>query len=94
MPSDALILPAPVLLIALMFLVAALALTLWRALVGPSLPDRVMSLDLLGAIFMGGCLLLALASGRELYMDVAMAVAVVAFLGTLAFARQIEDKDK
>lgn len=94
MPSDISILPTPVLWIALILLVVALALTAWRALVGPSMPDRVMGLDLLGAIFMGGCLLLALVSGRELYIDVAMAVAVVAFIGTIAFARQIQDRDK
>ncbi len=83
--------PPLVYLIAATILLVAICLTAWRALLGPSAADRVMALDLLGAIFMGACVLLALISGRELYLDVALAVAVVAFIGTIAFARQIED---
>lgn len=93
MPSEAALLPTAVVAVVAVLLVAALVLASWRAIVGPSTPDRVMALDLLGAIFMGGCLLLALVSGRDLYLDVAMAVAVVAFIGTIAFARQIQDKE-
>lgn len=75
-----------------LLLLVSLALTTWRALRGPSTADRVMALDLVGAILMGACILLAMISGRELFLDVALAVAVIAFIGTVAFARQIESE--
>ncbi len=91
MHSENIVIPDFVLIAASLVLLVAVCLTAWRALRGPSTADRVMALDLLGAIFMGACVLLALISNRELYLDVALAVAVVAFIGTIAFARQIED---
>jgi multicomponent Na+:H+ antiporter subunit F len=94
MLSEYSLLPIPVFLIVTAPLLAALALTLWRAVQGPSSADRVMALDLMGAILMGACVLLAMLSGRELFLDVALAVAVIAFIGTVAFARQIEAEAK
>lgn len=73
-------------------LLLALAFTVWRAVIGPSTADRVMALDLVGALLMGACVWLAILSGRELFLDVALAVAVIAFIGTIAFSRQIEDE--
>lgn len=91
MPSDLPIPPAPVLVVVALLLLCALLLATLRALRGPSVADRVTALDLLGAIFMGACVMLAMLSQRELYLDVALAVAVVAFIGTIAFSRQIEE---
>lgn len=91
MPFEFSTLPAGVLLAAGLLLLAAIGLTTWRAVRGPSVADRVMALDLLGAILMGAAVLLGLTSGRELFLDVALAIAVVAFIGTVAFARQIEE---
>lgn len=90
MPSDpSLIHPAASAACSLLLLVS-LVLGAWRAVRGPGTADRVMALDLVGAILMGACILLAMVSGRELFLDVALAVAVIAFIGTIAFARQIE----
>lgn len=75
-----------------LILLVSLTLTVWRAIIGPTTADRVMSLDLVGAMLMGACILLAMISGRELFIDVALAVAVIAFIGTIAFSRQIEDE--
>lgn len=86
--------PAPVLAIAVGMLILSFALAALRCWRGPTVPDRVMALDLVGALLMGACTLLAIQSKRELFLDVALAVAVIAFLGTIAFARQIEDNPK
>lgn len=91
MLSDYTVLPPAVSIVVGLLLTAAIALTTWRAVRGPSVADRVMALDLLGAIFMGASVFLAMISARELYLDVALAVAIIAFIGTVAFSRQIED---
>jgi multicomponent Na+:H+ antiporter subunit F len=92
MPSEPNSLFPAVAVVAHALLLVSLLLAAWRAVRGPGSADRVMALDLVGAIVMGACILLAITSGRELFLDVALAVAVIAFIGTVAFARQIEDE--
>ncbi|MEW5249794.1 monovalent cation/H+ antiporter complex subunit F [Microbulbifer sp. 2201CG32-9] len=71
-------------------LLTALGLSFIRVARGPTLADRVVALDVLNIIAVAYCALLAIASGRAVYLDVAIALALVAFLVTVAFARYIE----
>lgn len=68
----------------------ALIMTLIRLLLGPSLPDRVAALDLLAFIAVAFIALYCIATGQEIFLDAAVALALIAFLSTLAFARLIE----
>jgi multicomponent Na+:H+ antiporter subunit F len=61
-----------------------------RVLIGPTLPDRVVALDLLASIVIGIVCAYALATGVAAFVDVALAMAILGFLGTVAFARYIE----
>jgi len=76
--------------IASWLLLLALALCFYRLLRGPSLADRVVALDVLNILAVAYCALLAMASGRAVYLDAAIALALVAFLVTVAFARFVE----
>lgn len=79
-------------MIALMVLAlaAALALGVLRFLRGPSDADRVIALDILFAAAIGLCVAAALATGRVLFLDVAIGLALVGFVATVAWARMIE----
>ncbi|MBK6973955.1 MAG: cation:proton antiporter [Sterolibacteriaceae bacterium] len=79
-------------MIALMVLAlaAALALGVLRFLRGPDDADRVIALDILFAAAIGLCVAAALASGRVLFLDVAIGLALVGFVATVAWARMIE----
>lgn len=68
----------------------ALALCFFRLARGPSLADRVVALDVLNILAVAYCALLAMATGRAVYLDAAIALALVAFLVTVAFARFVE----
>jgi multicomponent Na+:H+ antiporter subunit F len=57
---------------------------------GPSLPDRVIALDLLGTLIVGVIAAYAIASQQPVLLEPATVVALVAFLGTVAFARYVE----
>lgn len=73
---------------------AALILTAIRVARGPTLPDRVLGLDLgtnLAVCFLG---LAALRPGSAALVDVAFGVAAIGFLATLAFAWFIEKKGR
>jgi multicomponent Na+:H+ antiporter subunit F len=63
---------------------------LYRLLAGPTLADRVIGLDLLFAIAIILSLAAALLSQRTVYLDVAIGLAVVGFVATLAWARLIQ----
>ncbi|WP_455272279.1 cation:proton antiporter [Rhizobium herbae] len=74
---------------ALVTLSLGLLLTVLRILRGPSLPDRVLGLDMLVAIAIGFIAVIAIRSGFNLYIDIAIALSLVGFLATVAFARFI-----
>ena len=71
-------------------IMASIALAVVRLVRGPSLPDRVVALDLITILAVAFCALFAVASGEAAYLDVAIALALVAFLATVAFARFAE----
>lgn len=68
----------------------ALLCALIRLVRGPTLPDRVVALDLTGVLSIAVIALHVIDSRRLLYLDAAVALALVAFLGTVAFARFVE----
>lgn len=77
-------------LIALGILMVALFLAIYRLVRGPSLPDRVVALDLIGMISLCIILVLTIRTNEPVYLDVAIVLGIVAFLGTVAFARYLE----
>ena len=56
---------------------------------GPTLADRVLALDMLTALAIGLMALVAIRTGFTLYVDIAIALGLVGFLATVAFARFI-----
>jgi multicomponent Na+:H+ antiporter subunit F len=78
--------------LAALFVLAAMALTFLRFRRGPSLPDRVIAIDLFAMLVMGSIILYAFYTGFTLYLDAALVLAFLAFLGTVAFARYLEKR--
>jgi multicomponent Na+:H+ antiporter subunit F len=76
--------------VALPGLALGAVLTTVRLLRGPSLPDRVVALDLLTTLGIGMACTWAMATDAAAFLDVALVLALVAFLGTVAFARYLE----
>lgn len=74
---------------ALIALPLAFLMTVIRVILGPTLPDRVVGLDMLVAIAIGFIAVIALKTGYHLYIDIAIALGLVGFLATVAFARFI-----
>lgn len=65
---------------------AALFLAFIRLARGPSLPDRVVALDLIATISVGWIALYAVMTNEPVFLDVALVLALIAFLGTVGFA--------
>lgn len=63
---------------------------LLRVLWGPSLADRIVALDLVAYLAMGFLATYALLAAEETFIDAALVLGLLAFLGTVAVARYIE----
>ena len=74
----------------LAMLSTALVLAFVRLVRGPTLPDRVVALDLLSALIVGFISVSAIETGQRILLEVAIVLALIAFLGTVAFARYLE----
>ncbi len=74
---------------ALTILMVSMALTLWRLARGPTSADRVIALDLLSMLVIAFLVAVSIAARETSYLDVAIAYACIAFLGTIALARFI-----
>lgn len=61
-----------------------------RLVKGPSLPDRIVALDMMTVLIVSFCGLYALQSGQAAFVDVAIVLALIGFLATVALARFVE----
>lgn len=68
----------------------ALLLAFVRLAIGPSVADRIVALDLIGVLSVGIIILYSVATGLSVFLDAAIALALVSFAGTIAFSRYIE----
>jgi multicomponent K+:H+ antiporter subunit F len=73
--------------LALLMVAAAMALNLWRAVVGPDLVDRIIALDTLTINAIGLVLLLDIALGTLVYFEAALVLAMMGFVGTVALSK-------
>lgn len=64
----------------------ALVFSFVRLLRGPSLPDRVVALDLIATLAVGMIAVYAIATDQSVFLRDAIVLTVVSFLGTVAFA--------
>jgi multicomponent K+:H+ antiporter subunit F len=75
--------------IAFAFVAAALALSLWRLLRGPSAPDRILALDTLYVHTIALLVLLGIHLGSALYFEAALLIALMGFVGTVALCKYL-----
>jgi multicomponent Na+:H+ antiporter subunit F len=76
--------------IALSMLSLSLILAFVRLVRGPSVPDRVVALDLVSILAAAMTALYAIVTNEPVFLDVAIVLALISFLGTVAFARYLE----
>lgn len=77
-------------LLAFGMLTVAMVLVFIRLIRGPSLPDRVVALDLFAILSTAFLTIYAIDTNQLVYLDVAIVMGLIAFLGTVAFALYIE----
>ena len=73
-------------------LIGCCALCLARAARGPGVPDRMLAIDTLATVVLGMLVVLSTMTGLAYLMDIAIALALLGFVGTLALAKQLEGR--
>ena len=68
----------------------ALLVAFIRLVKGPTLPDRIVAMDLIGVLVVGIIVVLAGSSGVRATLDAAIVIALVGFLSTVAYATYVE----
>ncbi|WP_159881419.1 Na(+)/H(+) antiporter subunit F1 [Paenibacillus puerhi] len=78
------------LLVSLAVLALAILGCMYRLLIGPSTPDRIVALDTIGVMLLAMITLLGVLLKTTAYFDIVLVIGIITFIGTTAFARYIE----
>lgn len=73
-------------------LIVCAFLCIYRIVRGPTAPDRVVAIDIMGVLLVGLCGVVALLTGRDFPMVIAIAWSLLAFIGTIALAKHLEGR--
>jgi multicomponent Na+:H+ antiporter subunit F len=65
-----------------------------RFLKGPTLSDRIVALDLIITTGIGIIAVYSIHTNQPTFLDIAMILALIAFLGTVAFSYYLEKREK
>jgi multicomponent Na+:H+ antiporter subunit F len=68
----------------------ALVVSFVRLAKGPTLPDRVVAMDLIGILVVGLIVVLAGWTGVRATLDAAVVIALIGFVGTVAYATYVQ----
>jgi multicomponent Na+:H+ antiporter subunit F len=76
--------------VVLTLLGAALLIAFIRLVKGPTLPDRIVAMDLIGILVIGLIVVLAATTGIRETLDAAIVIALIGFVATVAYATYVE----
>ncbi len=77
-------------LIAFGLITMGMLLAAIRLFIGPSVPDKIVALDLIASLSIGMVLTLVLYSGESVYLDIAIFIALIVFIGTVAISKYLK----
>ncbi|ACJ34308.1 Na(+)/H(+) antiporter subunit F1 [Anoxybacillus flavithermus] len=76
--------------IALVILSLAMVGFLYRVVKGPSTADRIIALDAMGITLAGIVAIVSMLLNTSAFLDVILLIGILAFVGTVAFAKFLE----
>lgn len=73
-------------------LILCMFMCLYRVGKGPTAPDRIVPIDIMGILMVGFCALYSIMTKKDLYMNIGISWALLNFIGTLALAKYLEGR--
>ena len=65
---------------------------LYRIIRGPTIPDRMVGVDIFGILVVGICAIIACQTERSFILDIGIAWIILSFIGTLTLAKYLTGK--
>lgn len=72
--------------------IALSGLCLLRIIRGPTIPDRMIGVDIFGILVVGICAIISIQTERSFILDIGIAWIILSFIGTLTLAKYLSRK--
>jgi len=72
--------------------IALSGLCLFRIIRGPTIPDRMIGIDIFGILVVGICAIISIQTERSFILDIGIAWVILSFIGTLTLAKYLSGK--
>ena len=79
-----------IMLLSLALFMVAIALLLYRLVMGPSNPDRAIALDTIGVNLISAIAIVSIVLNTKAFLEAILILGILAFIGTIAFSKYIE----
>ncbi|MCP1143300.1 Na(+)/H(+) antiporter subunit F1 [Lysinibacillus endophyticus] len=79
-----------IMLVALTLFMIAIAILLYRVIMGPSMPDRAIALDTIGVNLISAIAIVSILLNTKAFLEAILILGILAFIGTIAFSKYIE----
>lgn len=75
---------------ALVFFAIAIGMAVIRIILGPSMPDRVLALDVIGVNLIASIAVISVLMNTKAFLEVILILGILSFVGTIAYSKFIE----
>jgi multicomponent Na+:H+ antiporter subunit F len=65
---------------------------MYRIIRGPTIPDRMVGVDIFGILVVGICAIISIQTERSYILDIGIAWIILSFIGTLTLAKYLTGK--
>lgn len=72
--------------------IALSGICLYRIIRGPTIPDRMVGVDIFGILVVGVCAIISIQTERSFILDIGIAWIILSFIGTLTLAKYLTGK--
>jgi len=72
--------------------IALSGVCLYRIIRGPSIPDRMVAIDIFGILVVGICAIISIQTEKSFILDIGIAWIILSFIGTLTLAKYLSGK--
>ncbi|MGM8364905.1 Na(+)/H(+) antiporter subunit F1 [Virgibacillus sp. W0181] len=78
------------LLLSLILFGIAILITFTRMIIGPTLPDRVIAMDVIGVNLISAIAIVSILFQTKAFLEVILILGILAFISTISFSKFIE----
>lgn len=75
---------------ALVLFSLTIAIAVFRIIRGPSMPDRVLALDVIGVNLIASIAVISIILNTKAFLEAILILGILSFIGTIAFSKSIE----